>query len=216
MFLFCESFYYSMQSPHYGQVLTEILPYKNRNRDDIINDIRQGKRPSRPTDSSQNRWLWDQIWDTITACWSEPQRRCDLSIVYHVFLTPGPQDPLVEIPPVGCENLIRLSEELSYTLLTLPLDPDEHATLGTVQEHISNVISRDRTPQTILSPVEEEVLREKYHKVLFSHHFVPLFLKSPVVRQRGSYGPPCGLHHFACGLDFIPTFSSLNRKSSQT
>jgi hypothetical protein len=75
-------------------------------------------------DPSQNRWLQDQIWDTITTCWSGyPERRCELFVVYRVFSTPSPPDVLVEFPPVGRENLVRLAEELSYTFLILSLDP---------------------------------------------------------------------------------------------
>ena len=122
-----------MQSPRYDQVLTGILPYDDVNEDNLITHIRCGKRPSRPTDPSQNRWLQDRVWDTITTCWSnEPQQRCELSVVHHIFSTPGPQDALAEFPPVGRENLIRLAEELLYMFLVLPIDPGERAILRTI------------------------------------------------------------------------------------
>jgi hypothetical protein len=59
----------------------------------VIADIRDGKRPSRPRNSSRNRWLQDPVWDVITTCWSDkPEQRCKLSIVYQVFSEYGRQE----------------------------------------------------------------------------------------------------------------------------
>ena len=85
--------------------------------------------------------------------------------MYHVFSTPSPPDALVEFPPVGRENLIRLAEELLYTFLVLPLDPHQRATLKAVQEYISNVVSRDGDSPTILSSAEVAVFTETRREV---------------------------------------------------
>ena len=78
------------QSPRYGQVLTGILPYGGRDKANVVADIVLGKRPPRPRDPSQNQWLQDPVWDTITACWSDkPEQRPKLSVVYDVFLKYG-------------------------------------------------------------------------------------------------------------------------------
>jgi hypothetical protein len=53
-------------------------------------DIKEGIRPSRPTDPSRNKWLQDPVWDAITTCWSDlPEQRYELSIVYRVFSKHG-------------------------------------------------------------------------------------------------------------------------------
>jgi hypothetical protein len=89
-FLCGEPLCYLTQSPHYGQVLTGILPYDGRDKAHVVADIALGKRPPRPTDPSQNQWLQDPVWDMITACWSgESERRPKLSAVYRVFLKYG-------------------------------------------------------------------------------------------------------------------------------
>jgi hypothetical protein len=167
MFLRCEPFYL-IQSPHYNQVLTGVLPYDGNNKADVIEDIRHVKRPSRPTDPSQNQWLQDRVWNIITTCWSDkPEQRYELSVVYHVFSTPNTQDALVEFPPVGRKNLILLAEELLYTFLMLPLDPGELAVLRKVQEYIFNVISMDGTSPPSLSSAEAAALAETSHEVSF-------------------------------------------------
>ena len=82
--------YYPMRLFRYDQVLTGVLPYDDSNMPDMITRIRDGRRPSRPTDPSRNQWLQDRVWDTITTCWSgKPERRYQLSIVYRVFLKYG-------------------------------------------------------------------------------------------------------------------------------
>ena len=81
-----EAFHCLIRSLYCHQVLTGVVPYDDSNRANMINDIKLGKRPSRPTDPSQNQWLHDPVWDTITTCWSdEPGRRHNLSVVYRVF-----------------------------------------------------------------------------------------------------------------------------------
>ena len=50
----------------------------------VVNDIRDGTRPSRP---SRNRWLQDPVWDVITTGWShEPEERCKLSFMHDTFV----------------------------------------------------------------------------------------------------------------------------------
>jgi hypothetical protein len=91
-------FYYELSChlirfPRYDQVLTGELPYHLSDYHDVIACITGGKKPSRPTDPTQNQWLHDPVWDVITTCWSDkPKRRCGLSVVHHVFSTPGPQN----------------------------------------------------------------------------------------------------------------------------
>ena len=91
-------FYYEqschlIQFPRYDQVLTGVLPYDISDWGGAIAWLRRGKRPSRPTDPTQNQWLYDPVWDVITTCWSDkPKRRCELSVVHHVFSTSGLQN----------------------------------------------------------------------------------------------------------------------------
>ena len=74
------------------QVLTGILPYDYSDRDKIVMNIESGARPSRPTGRRRNRWLQDPVWDVITTGWShEPEQRCELSVMHHVFLTSSQQ-----------------------------------------------------------------------------------------------------------------------------
>ena len=87
--------------------------------------------------------------------------------MHHVFSTLSPQDPLVEFPPVGHENLTRLAQELLYTFPTLPLGPGERATLKKVQKRIFNVILTDGTSPAILSSAEAAVSMETFFKVSF-------------------------------------------------
>jgi hypothetical protein len=61
--------------------------------DILVKDIRDDKRPPRPTDSNQNRRLQDPVWDTIATCWNKkPEQRYKLSVMYHVFSSLSPQD----------------------------------------------------------------------------------------------------------------------------
>jgi hypothetical protein len=104
----------------------------------------------------------------ITTCWSDkPQQRCELSIVYRVFSTPSRPDLLIELPPVGHENLILLADELLYAFLILPLNPGERATLGKMQKYISNVVSGDKTSPAGSSLAESVALVETFRKVPF-------------------------------------------------
>jgi hypothetical protein len=163
MFLCCEPSHHLIQLLHSNQVLTGIPPFNDSNKDNLITHIKSGQRPPRPTDLSQNQWLQDRVWDTITTCWSDkPQRRCELSVVHHIFLTHRRQDLLIEFPPVGHKNLVRLADELLYTFMILPLDPDERAALRKMQEYISSAISRGGTSPASLSLEEEGILWEVY------------------------------------------------------
>jgi hypothetical protein len=81
-----------MRLPHHNQILTGVLPYGSGNKVNLIKSIRNAKRPPRPMDPSQNRWLQDSVWDTIVMCWSnELDQRRELSAVYYVFSTSSPQ-----------------------------------------------------------------------------------------------------------------------------
>jgi hypothetical protein len=174
MFLCYEPTHYSVQSPCYDQVLTGILPYGDGDKDKVTNNIRHGKRPSRPTDPNQNQWLQDHIWDTITTCWSEkPQQRHKLSVVHHIFSMPSPQDTLVKFPPVDRKNLIQLADEFLNTFITLPLHPAGLAKLRAVQKYVYDVISGDRTPPSGMPAVEVAVLAETFREVPFPCQNLP-------------------------------------------
>ena len=72
------------------QVLTGIVPYGDFEGSNpyLAPHILSGRRPLRPTDPGQNRWLPDQVWDMITACWAyDPGQRSELSVVCHVLST---------------------------------------------------------------------------------------------------------------------------------
>jgi len=85
--------YYLIHLSHYNQVLTGVLPYHGRDVPDMIADIRAGKRPSRPIDSSQSRLLQDPVWKVITTGWhDQPNQRCELSVIYHTFSPSGQQE----------------------------------------------------------------------------------------------------------------------------
>ena len=94
MFPFCRPSYYSTHSPHYDQTLAGILPYRDdSDRSTIIRSITRGERPSRPRDPSQTQWLPDRVWGVITTGWSDkPERRCELSVMHHLFSTTSPQE----------------------------------------------------------------------------------------------------------------------------
>ena len=77
----------------------------------MVTDIKLGKRPSRPTDPSQNQWLQDPVWDAIATCWSgQPEQRPKLSAVYRMLL----KDGLGEVRNVEPDNLN--SEDILYSL----------------------------------------------------------------------------------------------------
>jgi hypothetical protein len=134
----------------------------------VIDDVRRARRPPRPSDPSQNQWLRGRVWDVITTCWdAKPERRCELSVMHHIFSTPSSQDLLLGFPPAGCKNLIRLAEEFYYTFLVHPLDPALRATLGAMQEYISNVMSRDGHSPPTLSSVDAAALSKRLNEVSF-------------------------------------------------
>ena len=91
---FCrEPSYDLIRSTHYSQVLTGILPSDGIDYYTICLNTIGGARPSRPTEPSQNRWLQDPVWDVITTGWRhEREQRCELPVVYHVFLTSGQRE----------------------------------------------------------------------------------------------------------------------------
>jgi hypothetical protein len=215
--LCCELSYCSIQLPRYNQVLTGVLPYNGGTRGNVINDIRHGIRPPRPASRTQDQWLKDGIWDMILTCWSKkPEQRCELAVVHHAFSTPSLPDALVEFLPAGRNNLIRLTKELLYTFLVLPLDPPQRATLRKVQEYISDVISRDGAAPTILSSAEVTAFTETRREVSLPRYISVWSLKPMMDRQRRSYYPPYDLPRFACGSGFIPTPSSSTHRSSRT
>ena len=62
-----------------------------------------GERPPRPVDPRQNQWLQDPVWNVITAGWHhEPEQRCELPVVYRVFLTSSHQN--VESGELSAQN----------------------------------------------------------------------------------------------------------------
>lgn len=66
------------------KILTEVLPYGNTPGSVIIVRVVDGDRPSRPSNA---RWLTDQIWNMITACWNQKREvRWDIHAVYDQFL----------------------------------------------------------------------------------------------------------------------------------
>ena len=92
MYLCRKPSHYLKQSPLYNQVLTGVLPYHGSNAEDMIIDIRAGKRPSRPI-SPRNRWSHRRIWGVITTGWShKPEKRCELSAIHHAFSTTSQQE----------------------------------------------------------------------------------------------------------------------------
>ena len=91
--------------------------------------------------------------------------------MYYAFSTPAPQDLLVEFPPVGRKNLLRLAEELLYTFLALPLDPHQRVTLGLVQKYISDVISRGGSSLTIPPSAKAVAVMGIFRKVCFAANF---------------------------------------------
>lgn len=71
-------------------MLTGVVPYGEFEGSNpyLAPHILSGRRPPRPTDPSQNRWLPNHVWDTITTCWSyDLKLRCELSVLCHVFST---------------------------------------------------------------------------------------------------------------------------------
>ena len=75
--------------------------------DKVIDGIRLGERPSRPTDPYQNQQLQDPVWDTITTCWSDkPEQRYKLSVVYRVFSGYSLQDALGNLNTHNDRNLM--------------------------------------------------------------------------------------------------------------
>jgi hypothetical protein len=195
-------------------VLTGVVPYGNSK--DVERDIWHGKRPPRPTDPSQNQLLQDRVWDMITTCWGkEPEKRCELVIVHHVFSTPSPQDLLSEFPPAGRENLIRLAEELLYMFLVLPLDSSQRTTLGRVQEYISNVMSKDEASPAILSSIDATSLAETFRKVSFPSSIFLRFLKPLAVRTHLTCRHCYHVPRFVYGSGFTHTPSFSTRKCSR-
>ena len=89
-----------MQSSRYDQVLTGVLPYHETNVEDMLANIRAGKRPSRPEDPNQGQLLQDPVWDVIATGWHDkPRRRCRLSTMYSTFSPPSQQGRRGKILP---------------------------------------------------------------------------------------------------------------------
>jgi len=52
----------------------------------MITKICTGRRPSRPRNPSENRWLPDAVWDIITIGWrAQGNQRCKLFAIYLIF-----------------------------------------------------------------------------------------------------------------------------------
>jgi len=89
---------YLTRLSRYDQVLTGVLPYLGSDVKDMITKIRAGKRPFRPINQSQNRWLQDPVWDVIRTGWhAHPNKRGEISAMYSIFSSPGQQEvPVVK------------------------------------------------------------------------------------------------------------------------
>ena len=99
MYLFWKPSYHLTQWSCCDQVLTGVLPYHGSDVNNMITDIRAGKRPSRPIGSSQNQRLQEPVWDVITTGWHvQPNRRCELTVMYHIFL-PSVQQAVQNFKP---------------------------------------------------------------------------------------------------------------------
>ena len=119
VFLCHEPSYYLMQLPHYHQVLTGVVPYAGSEEGNMVKDIRHGKRPPRPRDSNQNRWLQDPVWDAISTCWkNEPASRYELSVVYEIFSMPSSQGTQGAKPEKSGDLCLRNSGNLTITELS--------------------------------------------------------------------------------------------------
>ena len=91
--LFWKPSYDLIQRSYCNQVFTGVSPYHGSDKSDTIRRIYTGERPSRPIDPSQNRWLQDPAWDVITTGWhDQPNRRCELAVMYDIFMLPGQRE----------------------------------------------------------------------------------------------------------------------------
>lgn len=81
----------SLLTPSAGyKTLTGVLPYGNTPGSVISIRIVDGDRPSRPSDA---RWLTDQIWNMITACWNQKRElRWDIHAIYDQFSASSVQE----------------------------------------------------------------------------------------------------------------------------
>jgi len=66
-----------------------VLPYGDAfYHNSVVSRIQSGKRPDRPKDPYQARWLRDGVWDMITACWSDiPHHRWGVPAVCNLLST---------------------------------------------------------------------------------------------------------------------------------
>jgi len=136
-----------IQLSHYDQVLTGVLPYHRYWVGEIIIEIRAGIQPPRPIDSSQGRWLQDPVWKVITTGWSgRPSQRCELSVMYHVFLQPSQQ----EVPHVKPGDLNAQSEG-SLTIAGTP---------QTTKRPLEKIPPRVALPLQSLQNWESEIQRQ--------------------------------------------------------
>ena len=59
----------------------------------MITRIRAGEQPPRPIDTSKSRLVEDQVWNVVTTGWrTEPNQRCELSVIYHACSQPGQRE----------------------------------------------------------------------------------------------------------------------------
>jgi len=89
-----------MQSSRYDQVLTGVLPYHGTNVEDMLNNIHDSERPSRPIDPNQGQLLQDYVWDVIATGWhNNPTQRCTLSAMHSTFSSSSEQQQHGKILP---------------------------------------------------------------------------------------------------------------------
>jgi len=83
-----------MQSPHYYQVLTGVLPYDGMyDYRAVASRIQSGRRPLRPRNQDANQWLRRRAWDMIVTCWSkDPAKRWEVPAMRELFSTLGPRE----------------------------------------------------------------------------------------------------------------------------
>ena len=85
--------------------------------------------------------------------------------MHRVFSVFSCRDLLVELPPVGRKNLIRLAEDLQYTFLHLHPSSIAASGLRTIQKYISDVVSRDGASPMILPSAKAAELTEMFNDV---------------------------------------------------
>jgi hypothetical protein len=159
MFHRCEPPRCLIQSLHCNQVLTGVVPYDDSNRANVINDIKLGKRPSRPTDPGQNQWLQDPVWDTITTCWSdEPGRRHKLPVVHRVFSEYDRRDLSIQVGRNPTIQVLDIEPGLQQRGRVLPRIASLFQSLWVSQPEIERLVSEiDKVASACTFPLKADM-----------------------------------------------------------